>query len=829
MGKQTKRARKFSATGGVQARLEKGTVTKKGKLKRKRKGDGNQGQSNKKMNMTNHDKDEAQREKREENDFAGEANLGDMDLESFFESFADKMETERQRNDVDSVSDDEDKEEEESEQGEKDSDDDDDDDESDSIDSDDDEDVDVATERMKCEMKKLHSSDPEFHKFLAENEKSLLEFGVDEQENEEDDEEDESVDDEDVSLPYPEKSDKSAYTVVDAKFLKKMEQGAFNAHGIKSLKKLVAAYKAACHLSDANQDEDGEKKSGSKKHHIESSEAFDKLMVMCLNKCHEEFDFYLVGKKQEGDDENAEDKEDQPLSSKIITRSPRWNEIKPIFQSFMKSTLHLLTEAKEPELLTFMLKALSKYVRFLTVFPRIAEALLKTLTGLWSAPLDSSEDYQIVRLNAFIRIRQLALTQPFPFIENCLKKTYLAYASRAKFGTSASVTALLPTLTFMGNCVVELYSLDYHSSYQHAFVYIRQLALHLRTAIQKKTPEALQAVYCWQYIHCLKLWVAVITASCKMDSDDGGRNDDDVKLLRSLIFPLSEVILGVVRLVPTARHLPLRLHCVRFLQQLAAAAQMFIPTTSILLEVLDLKEIGLRPKKIQGRGSARGIQLALILKLPKESPLRTLEQLEACVSEVFLLLNREVELYRYSAGFPEFSVAICQRLRKVSKIWLCFSLISNAASHPLAQFSKETKNMRWRAYCKGCIDVCDRYSAYAVKERAVLGEAPKDVKRLEVLKPTKELDMGARYDAAIAKEKRLEEVTRPVTKTEEQDTKNEEEEKEEKASKKSSKKGKKKMVVNEADLANTKVLEEDDALEEGIDWIDDEAGSSDEE
>jgi nucleolar complex protein 2 len=217
----------------------------------------------------------------------------------------------------------------------------------------------------------------------------------------------------------------------------------------------------------------------------------------------------------------------------------------------------------------------------------------------------------------------------------------------------------------MGNCVVELYSLDYHSSYQHAFVYIRQLALHLRSAIQKKTPEALLAVYCWQYIHCLKLWVAVITASCKEEHDDDVGRGDDVKLLRSLIFPLTEIIFGVARLVPTTRHLPLRLHCVRFLQQLAAAAEVFIPTTSILLDVLDAKEIGMKPKKVQGRAGSRGLQLSLILKLPKESPLRTHEQLEACISEVFLLLNREVELYRYSAGFPEFTVAICQRLRKV--------------------------------------------------------------------------------------------------------------------------------------------------------------------
>ena len=36
------------------------------------------------------------------------------------------------------------------------------------------------------------------------------------------------------------------------------------------------------------------------------------------------------------------------------------------------------------------------------------------------------------------------------------KESYLSYARRAKFGTAASVSGSLPTLTFMGNCVVDL-------------------------------------------------------------------------------------------------------------------------------------------------------------------------------------------------------------------------------------------------------------------------------------------------------------------------------------------------------------------------------------
>ena len=44
----------------------------------------------------------------------------------------------------------------------------------------------------------------------------------------------------------------------------------------------------------------------------------------------------------------------------------------------------------------------------------------------------------------------------------------------------------------MKNCVVEMIALDVATGYQHGFVYIRQLALHLRQAITSGKKEALQ-------------------------------------------------------------------------------------------------------------------------------------------------------------------------------------------------------------------------------------------------------------------------------------------------------------------------------------------------
>ena len=277
--------------------------------------------------------------------------------------------------------------------------------------------------------------------------------------------------------------------------------------------------------------------------------------------------------------------------------------------------------------------------------------------------------------------------------------------------------------------------------------------------------------------------------------------------MRSLIFPLTEVIFGVIRLVPTTRHLPLRLHCVRFLQQIAASSEQYIPTTSVLLEALDLKELYMKPKRVDSRGKdIRGIRLPLILKLPKEGALRTTEQLDACLGEIFVLLNREVDLYRYSPGFPEFTIRICQRLRK---------------------YSKETKNGKYRAYSRGCIELCEKYSAEATKARSKLNEAPKDIKRLEALKPSNVPSMRERYEASIAKEKRLEQASQPALSdaakkrarseaAKQKDERDDDEPKSKKAKKKKQKK--EKVEVNQKDLENVDALEEDDEVQEGIYW-----------
>lgn len=800
---------------------------------KKRPGKGNDDVQLNKAKMNNYSAEIEQ--KREDADLVSEKNLGDLDMESFFSTFAedDASQENEDASEEESSQDDDDEEEKEH---------DDSDEESideeplkkerkenkaskteDASDSDsEEEDLEVLEKRMKEEMGKLKAADPEFHEFLEENDGSLLHYGMDGEEEDDDDEDDDEDDgdmefdtrgNEDIDADETMEVEGSGIVLTPA-LLAKLERGALQSHGIKALKKLVNAYKSACHLTDANDEDKGK----GQKYLIESSKLFDQLMVMALSRCHDEFYYHLLGKgskhksplpkKKDSVDKSSENvdateeetfEENKPINPKTIEKSLRWADAKPILMTFLKASMHILAEAKEPDLVVYVLKSLANYIPYMSPFPRLADAMLKKLTALWSAPIDSSEDYQVVRLHAFLRIRQLALTQPFPFIEECLKKVYLAYAQRAKFATAATVTSALPTLTFMGNCVVELYSLDYHSSYQHAFVYIRQLALHLRSAMQKKTQEAMGTVYCWQYLHCLKLWVAVLTEACSTDEDGVSNNEDQI--LRSLVFPLTQVISGTVRLIPSTRYLPLRLHCVRLLQQLAAATDMFIPTTSILLDVFDLAEVYQLPKKVE-KGNVQ--PLALTFRLRADNPLRTMEELEMCLSETFILLNREVDLYQYSPGFPEFSTRISQRLRK---------------------FVKETRFPRWKAYARGCLELCSKYYDRAIIERAKLNDvAPRDVKQLELLKPFKTPNMGARYKQSLEKEKRLEVANRPLQKSSKQE--NAAGDTEESDAKTSKKKRKRNAKKNKSKQTDTEVpedaLDQDDEVEEGINWSDDE-------
>ena len=86
MVKQSKRTRKFISSGGVKARLQKGTILKKGKgRKGNKRGKSDDGDASLKKAINSSYSAELQK-KKEDSDMLSEKNLGELDMESFFSS-----------------------------------------------------------------------------------------------------------------------------------------------------------------------------------------------------------------------------------------------------------------------------------------------------------------------------------------------------------------------------------------------------------------------------------------------------------------------------------------------------------------------------------------------------------------------------------------------------------------------------------------------------------------------------------------------------------------------------------------------------------------------
>ncbi len=80
------------------------------------------------------------------------------------------------------------------------------------------------------------------------------------------------------------------------------------------------------------------------------------------------------------------------------------------------------------------------------------------------------------------------------------------------------------------------------------------------------------------------------------------------------------------------------------------------------------------------------------------------------------------------------------------------------------KFNKEIGSGQCCTYFKGTIEHREKYSAFAIAGWSTLADAPKDVRRLEALMPPNVPGMSKRYKSAVAKVRRLEVTTLPLTK-----------------------------------------------------------------
>lgn len=241
----------------------------------------------------------------------------------------------------------------------------------------------------------------------------------------------------------------------------------------------------------------------------------------------------------------------------------KFTKIKRALKDYFTDLLRILSVVTSSNIQTVLLKHLHYLSSLLTSFQNITKSIIKRLIALWSTSDES------VRVVAFFCILRITHNQQASILDTVLKSMYMQYVKNSKFISLSSLAGV----NFMRRSLVELFSLDINVTYQHVFLYIRQLAIHLRNAITLKKKENLQAVYNWQFVNSLRLWGNLLSVTCNKPQ------------LQQLIYPFVQVCLGTIKLIPTAQYYPLRFHIVQILIDLSRDADIFVPVLPFLLEV----------------------------------------------------------------------------------------------------------------------------------------------------------------------------------------------------------------------------------------------------
>lgn len=548
--------------------------------------------------------------------------------------------------------------------------------------------------RHKSELESLKTVDPDFYQYLQENDANLLDFEGEEDDDMEDDLDELEQDENDLAGEEDEEEDEVEYQEIEVteEYLQEITTKAKKG-SVSDLKRLSAIFKAATQPFLEEDEEEKESNPNNRvKYIISSAEIYEIVMTQAIDSIHKAISSIL--------------QISTPITKVVIqslASNKKWKKVHTLILSFYKILINNLNSlglhGKHNKVLIYFIDCLEHYIPFLSPLPRLTKSVIKILLNLWSGSLNDNldtDDLHQIRGHAFLRLRQIAIQLPGTNTEDCFRFIYLKFARCCKNLTETNLSNIL----YLTNCVVELYKLDIAVAYQQAFMYIRQLALHLRNAYLKKGETYLKPIKSWQFVNCLKLWTRVL---CAMPSTENG--------LGMLAFPFIQILFGSLSLFPSSYYFPYRFHLIQMIQQVASACKLFAPTVFLLGEILESAELFSKPTP----STENSPKLQFLLAFPTNSLSKAVVR-DVVVQEALFLIRQEAEIYRYHIGFPEFIYLTIRKLKT---------------------FLKKIKVSKWKDSTRTILGTLQQYSEFVKSERPKLNVSPMAISEFEPLLPLK--------------------------------------------------------------------------------------------
>ena len=546
----------------------------------------------------------------------------------------------------------------------------------------------------KEDLDALAENDPEFYKYLKENDAELLSFKKDTDLGEVDE----------ISEEIPNKrrktkgdegedSDVDDGSEVTIAMVGKWKAALSEQHSLRAMRQVVLAFRAAAYT---NSEDDKEHK-----YIISSPEVYHELLVTALEHIPKVLSHHLPAK------------ETPSGKVRIATDSKKYRTLTPLLKTYSTSIHHLMGTLSDSPTIKLTLSSLLPLLPYLLSFKKILKTLIKAIIEIWS---DSSSD-EATRITAFLLIRRLTLISDASLREAVLKTTYQGLVKGSRITNIYS----LPGIHLMKNSAAELWGLDPNIGYTTGFVYIRQLAVHLRTSITHPTKDSYKTIYNWQYVHSLDFWSRVLSANCSPLTNPTLKKPTDSPL-HPLIYPLVQITLGALRLIPTPTYFPLRFHLIRSLLRLSRTTNTYIPLAPPLLEVLTSPDLSKPPKP----STLPPLDYSVVLRAPK-TYLRTRVYQDGLGQQVQELLAEFFGCWAKHIAFPELTIPPSVTMKRWLKSASAVPSRGNINANTKAERDRKgNKNSKLNALISLLLQKLSANAQYIESRRVQISFGPSD-------------------------------------------------------------------------------------------------------